>query len=27
VANQKYAYTLGYPVYGINGMLGVVLRY
>jgi hypothetical protein len=27
VANQKYSYTLGYPVYGINGMLGVVLRY
>lgn len=27
VANQKYSYTLGYPVYGINGVIGVVLRY
>jgi vitamin B12 transporter len=27
VANQKYSYTLGYPVYGINGLIGLVLRY
>ncbi len=27
IANQKYSYTLGYPVYGINGVVGVVLRY
>lgn len=27
IANQKYSYTLGYPVYGINGVIGVVFRY